>query len=128
MELITRQLEPSGEIVEAFRIDGGPRVELPLDSPVLVRYEAGGSIGVVTTDIFAGRVRFIDRADVETTGATAAVRSLYDAVKDAVEQISPSSGADPTPLSEEDATALILWTYQVLRDDMRAAGLDGSSK
>lgn len=51
---------------------------------------------------------------------TDAVRALFDAVQETVEQIAPSSGADPTPLSEGDAATLILWTYQVLRDDVVA--------
>lgn len=50
-----------------------------------------------------------------------AVKALFDAVQETVEQIAPSSGADPTPLSGDDAATLILWTYQVLRDDLGAA-------
>ena len=112
MELITRQLEPRGEIVEAFRIDGGPRVELPLDSPVLVRYEAGGSIGVVTMDIFAGRVRFIDRADVD------AAESLESQVGRLADFISSEIPGEPSQSEGAIDTAI-----RLLR-----AGLDGSSK
>jgi hypothetical protein len=60
-------------------------------------------------------------AEVERLRAAAPasedVRALFDAVAETVEQIAPSSGTDPTPVTQEDAAALILWTYQVLRDE-----------
>lgn len=64
VELITRPLDPTCEIVEAIRIDHGPRIELPEGARVAVEYEAGATTPKVTVTILAGRVRHIDREAV----------------------------------------------------------------
>jgi hypothetical protein len=61
VELITREIDKGVEIVEAVRIDHGPRIELPLGARVAVEYEAGESLPVVVVAILAGKVRHIDR-------------------------------------------------------------------
>lgn len=71
VELITRELSSSevvgtnpAEVVEAIRIDHGPRIELPMDSHIAIEYEAGASTPMVTITILAGRVRYLDRRSV----------------------------------------------------------------
>jgi hypothetical protein len=65
VELITRDLDDRCELVEAIRIDHGPRIELPEGARVAVEYDAGASTPRVTVTILAGRVRHLDRGAVQ---------------------------------------------------------------
>lgn len=71
VELVTRPLDTASdlgahpcEVVEAVRVDGGPRLEVPLGSRVAVEHEAGEGVPVVHVELLAARVRYVDRATV----------------------------------------------------------------
>lgn len=66
VDLVTRTLYDGGEVevVEAVRVAGGPRLEVPEGSRVAVEHLAGASTPVVHVELLAARVRYVDRGTV----------------------------------------------------------------
>jgi hypothetical protein len=61
IEFITETPGPKGppyDVVIAFRLNGGDRIEVPSDSSIDVHYDAGAGPALVTLTFFASTVRY----------------------------------------------------------------------